>query len=198
MRKYTITKQDSKIGWDTVPAAPIDNYLWEGKVPICAQAQLCYDNKALYIRLCAQEAQIRAEETGPLGCPCDDSCLEFFFSPIPGDSRYFNIECNPNGCVFLGFGSNRYNLVRLQPLDMPVQPKIEKTADGWSCEYQIPYDFIRMFFPSFSPASGSNIYANFYKCGDKTPQPHFIAWNPIELKTHDFHRPDFFGELVFE
>ena len=46
--------------------------------------------------------------------------------------------------------------------------------------------------------SGKTIRANFYKCGDKTSQPHFLSWNPIALPSPDFHCPAFFGELNFE
>ena len=40
--------------------------------------------------------------------------------------------------------------------------------------------------------------ANFYKCGDKLPEPHFISWSAIHSPEPDFHLPDFFGELYFE
>jgi Carbohydrate-binding family 9 len=29
-------------------------------------------------------------------------------------------------------------------------------------------------------------------------EPHFVAWSNIETPKPDFHRPDFFGKLVFE
>ncbi|MDY3247127.1 MAG: carbohydrate-binding family 9-like protein, partial [Prevotella sp.] len=29
-------------------------------------------------------------------------------------------------------------------------------------------------------------------------QPHFLSWAPIQLPAPDFHRPDFFGQLLFE
>jgi hypothetical protein len=40
--------------------------------------------------------------------------------------------------------------------------------------------------------------ANFYKCGDETETPHFGAWSPVQTPQPDFHRPEFFGRLVFE
>ena len=67
------------------------------------------------MRLRARERDIRAEYTGLTDMPCEDSCLEFFFSPRPGDSRYFNIEFNPNCCMYLGLCDGRDALVRLLP-----------------------------------------------------------------------------------
>lgn len=37
---------------------------------------------------------------------------------------------------------------------------------------------------------------NFYKCGDATVQPHYLAWNPVTSETPAFHRPWEFGEIV--
>jgi hypothetical protein len=42
------------------------------------------------------------------------------------------------------------------------------------------------------------IMGNFYKCGDDTSMKHYVSWNPILTETPDFHRPDFFGELLFK
>ncbi len=38
--------------------------------------------------------------------------------------------------------------------------------------------------------------ANFYKCGDETEFPHYGAWS-LRDGGPDFHRPEFFGSIVF-
>ncbi len=38
---------------------------------------------------------------------------------------------------------------------------------------------------------------NFYKCGDKLETPHYLSWSMINTPHPDFHRPEFFGEIVF-
>ena len=167
-------------------------------LPISAQAQVCYDDENLYVRLSAVETNIRAELFGLLDQICEDSCLEFFFCPIASDSRYFNIECNPNGCLFLGFGNNVQNLMRLIPENPPIQPVVKRTTDGWETVYAVPYTFIRQFFPDFSPAPGTQMRGNFYKCGDETVQPHYLCWNPVPMQNCAFHNPARFGILRFE
>lgn len=201
MREYTISRVGTTIDWFSIPSLAIDNNLWLPEAPVSATAQLCYNDDALHICLTAQEKNIRAEESGPIGEPCNDSCLEFFFSPLADDERYINIECNPNGCVYLGIGrveDGRVNLFRLVKKAMPIQPEIVRTQTGWSVTYSIPFDFIRMFFPGFNPKSGASIRANAYKCGDKTVQPHYLAWNPVDLPNPNFHCPDFFGTMYFQ
>ena len=199
MRTHTIPRKPETLDWSLIPALPIDNLCWTPAIDITAQAQICYDADALYVRLSAQEAEIRAEHTGPVGMPCEDSCLEFFFSPIPGDSRYLNIEFNPNACMYLGMGSGIHDLVRLLPdSNNPLQPCPQRIDGGWEIVYQVPTAFVRRFFPGYAPAPGGTIRANFYKCGDLTPQEHYLSWNPMSTETPAFHRPCDFGLLTFE
>ena len=154
MKEYTITRCNGQPDWSTVPAVQMDYLLNTDPLPISAQAQVCYDDTALYIRLSAVEEHIRAELTGLLDEICDDSCLEFFFCPMAGDKRYFNIECNLNGCLFLGFGPNVDELVRLIPEVPSIVPQARRIEGGWETVYTIPYRFIRMFCPEFAPTSG--------------------------------------------
>lgn len=198
MREYTIIRKPESLNWSLVPKLPIDNLLWSEPVSITAEAAMCYDDTGLYVHLQAQEKNIRAVNTGKLDSPCEDSCLEFFLSPVAGDTRYFNIELNPNGCIYLGFGSNRYNLVRLIPEEDPLSAETSRFSGGWIVTYKIPWSFVRQFFPNFEPFSGAEMRGNLYKCGDLTVQPHYFSWNPITLENPDFHCPDYFGLLRFE
>lgn len=197
-KTYTITRALSPIDWGKAPVAPIDNQLWGTDVAISAQAQVCYDDKALYVHLKATEKNIRAEEEGPTAMPNWDSCLEFFFSPKQGDSRYFNIEFNANCVVNIGFGFNRYQHIRILRNGQQFNARSNRTDDGWEIFYEVPYSLIQVFFPDFTPVSGQTMQANFYKCGDKTEEEHYICWNPVTCENPDFHRPEYFGTLVFE
>ena len=195
MRSYTITPVKDMPNWSAIPVLPIDVQLWGTQTDINAQAQLCYDSEALHIKLQAKETHIRAEENGPLGAPCRDSCLEFFFSPMENDSRYFNIEFCPTGCYYLGFGSDRYNLMRLIPEGKLFDPQIIRTETGWEITYSVPFAFIRHFFPEFKAEAGTVIRANFYKCGDLTAKKHYLCWNPITDPVPNYHLPAYFAPL---
>ena len=178
--------------------AVMETSLWGGNAGVSAFGQLVYDEKALYVRLEAVEAHIRAENTEVSQEPCEDSCLEFFFSPVPGDRRYFNVEFNPNGLMFLGLATGIPDLVRLWPMEADLFAfSSEHTEGGWAITYEIPHEFIRRFFPSYEVKPGIAIRGNFYKCGDLTERPHFLAWNPFPEERHTFHDPDNFGEFCF-
>ena len=198
MKEYTIVKKPEKLDWCDIPALQIDWHYETEPCGISATAQLCYDEQALYVHLCAVEAHIRAEHRGPLGEICEDSCLEFFFSPIAGDLRYFNIECNPNGALYLGFASNVHNLQRLIPEEPCILPQPVRTQNGWEVSYQVPYTFIQQFFPDFSPAPGYAMRGNFFKCAELSLQPHFLCWCPVPSQPCAFHTPEYFGTITFE
>ena len=129
MKEYTIIKKPKDFSWDKIPKLTICEPLEQVKVTIQAWAQICYDEEALYVRLSSDEKNIRAELNGPLDEVCSDSCLEFFFSPVEGDKRYFNIESNLNGAIYLGIGSNAHNLVRLIPEEPNIKPCAKKTDE---------------------------------------------------------------------
>lgn len=195
MNHYTITRVSGKPDWSKIPCLEVNNFQWLPALDIRMKAQLCYDETGIHVHLRAWEQNIRAEYNEPLSMVCEDSCMEFFFRPVEADLRYFNFEINPNGCTYIGFGPDMPNLVRLIPQeeDTFLQKKTGYTDDGWEVYYTVPVSMIQVFFPGYILEPGKKIYANCYKCGDETKQPHFISWNPIESETPNFHRPQDFG-----
>ena len=198
MKEYTICRRPQELDWSKIPALQIDERYNTNPVDITAEARLCYDDEAIYVHLQAVEKNIHASFTGLLDEVSDDSCLEFFFCPMEGDIRYFNIEVNPNGAMFLGFGPNVQELVRLIQEEPCITPKAERTENGWKVTYAVPHSFVRRFFPEYSPAPGKSIRANCYKCGVLTNPVHFLCWCPVVEQRCAFHNPSRFGIMYFE
>ncbi len=197
MRSYTLPKITGAPDWSAVPVMPIDTLLWTESCDVRANAQLCWDDTAIYVHLMAEEKEIRAELTGKMDSVCDDSCLEFFLQPTE-DPRYFNFEFNLNCALYLGFGPDLNTLVRLlvQDQDEEFAPKAQRNEKGWEITFRVPFDFIRKFYPEFRAYSGLSMRGNCYKCGDLTPNPHFLAWNPMSGDTPRFHHSPDYGELI--
>ena len=199
MNKGKIVRQADTIHWDTLERFPVNRLYWTRETDISAEARICYDSTALYVQLSAVEKHIRAEESGPLGLPCEDSCLEFFLAPELDDKRYLNFEINPNGCIYSGIATSIKDLLRLIPENQDLfHPRTERTQTGWMATFQIPFSYLKMFFPDFEAIPGKRVLANFYKCGDKTDTPHFLSWNELTSSVPDFHRLCDFGILYFE
>ena len=196
MKKYTISKCGEAPDWNVIPSLCIDEVYREPAPWVQAWAQIAWNEEKLFVRLRANEEEIRAEERGPVGSPCEDSCLEFFFMPDSGN-RYFNFEINPNGCLYIECGHDRNDRFILYRSDMQERFNIrtERTENGWEVYYQIPLDFIRLFYPDF--VFNGILKANVYKCGDQTVKSHYLSWNPITSEKPDFHRPEDFGIMHF-
>ena len=195
MKQYRIIRTNSPC-WDQIERVELRHAPWLAPNAVQAWAPACHDGEKLYIRMTARETEIRATLDGPLDQICNDSCLEFFFAPLSGDRRYLNFEWNPLGSLYLGFGAERHTRVRQIVKDTALfAAEPFRTDDGWGITYAIPADFIRLYFPGFrleGEAAG-----NFYKCGDETPVPHYLAWSELTSDTPDYHRRWDFGKLIF-
>ena len=199
MKEYTIKRMNSAQDWSQIDTLAIDIPYLNSPDFYAAWAQIAYDDEALHVHLFCKEPETRAVEHGPLGSPCEDCCLEFFFSPMEGDSRYFNIELNRNGCMYLGLASSIRTLVRLIPEkdNNLLHPVFRDRTDGWEVFYTFPYEFVRRFFPDFKVYAGKKIRANCFKCADLTEPPHYFSWNQITGEKLSYHKPECFGSMIF-
>ena len=199
MKTYEIKRMEKGSDWSDKPVIDIDTPYLDTPDTVKAWAQLAYDDEAILVRLWTEEYQHRATEVGPVGKPYEDCCLEFFFSPMEDDGRYFNFENNAIGCCFLGIGSGLSDLVRLIPdTDEDLFDRsVAHFEGGWEIEYRFPYSFIKRFFPDFTVYKGKKIRANCFKCADLTEPPHYLSWSPVTEENFTFHKPECFGEMIF-
>ena len=196
MTEYHVRRMSSP-DWEQVPAVTLTHTGWLAPCAVTAKAQLCHSDTALFVRMEAVESQIRAELSSPIDPVCEDSCLEFFLAPRADDSRYFNFEFNPLGNFYIGFGHEIPNRSRLLPLDagqFDIRPF--RTGRGWGITYRIPLSFLRQSMPECDFAGIAD--CNFYKCGDRTPVPHYLSWGKMSSETPNYHRRRDFARLVFE
>ena len=153
----------------------------------------------LYHVRCLDLRAMALEDNGPVW---EDSCCEFFASD-PHDGTYYNFEMNCIGTLLGAKRRNREDCTHYPPERLADVTRYSTLARkqrdlsgkifGWSVGMAVPLEMIGID-PSHLPSS---IRANFYKCADKTVHPHFLAWNRVVSPTPDFHRPDFFGDLLF-
>jgi len=200
MKTYTMQKVIGQPDWSSIPSLPIDQVNNSDTTPpVRAWAQIAYGDDSFFVHLWAEEENIRMVEDGPLANTWEDSCLEFFFAPVEGDPRYFNLEMTPKCAYFLGVGTGKEDLVRLLPLfDIPgFAPRAEFFDGGWELFYEIPFALIRRILPAFAPKKGDTIRANCYKCGDNTVHPHWLSWSPVPVQPLNFHLTEYFGTMIF-
>jgi hypothetical protein len=126
--------------------------------------------------------------------------VEFFVSF--DDRGYYNLEFNCIGTALAGFGKEKGsrmriddNIIRKIKYGSHISNPHNETVH-WELTVGIPLE--TFVHHGLSSLSGKQYRANFYKCGDALPQPHFVAWSNIEAPQPDFHLPQFFGTLLFE
>lgn len=179
---------------------------WADKYPYCPNVEfaIAHQNDAILLHYRVEENCPRATVANDLGNVWEDSCCEFFFS-LNTDTDYYNLESNCISTVLLCNGKGRNNRTQA-PTNILNQinrwASLGRTPFG-QCEGQQTWQLALIipvsafFHHHIETLSGRILRANFYKCGDKTPQPHFLSWNEINIPSPDFHRPDFFGQLTF-
>lgn len=200
MNYYKIKKVDSEIDWSSVESLEMACRYLDTPKELRAFAQICYNDEGIQVHLWSENDDVRAEETEPLGAPYEDSCLEFFFAPMEGDIRYFNIEFNSNLCLYLGFGrcmEDHTRFIHDEGVEL-LSPKASLTDTGWEIFYTVPYKFIRRFFPDFEIEAGKKIRANCFKCADLTTPANYLSWNPVNPEPFSFHKPECFGVMEFD
>jgi len=127
-----------------------------------------------------------------------DSCVEWFvkFAPDICD-RYFNFEINPNGVINFAFKKDRYDSTDLTIEDaesLNIQASVYE--EYWEVDYLVPFTLIQKYIPGYEYQEGMTILTNFYKCGDEMEYPHYGMWNLVGTENPDFHRPEYFKEVV--
>jgi hypothetical protein len=217
---YTVARVDEPIAvdgtWDKAcwkPIVPLSLDYSMGEKPAHrprTEAKLAYDEHNLYVIFRVEDRYVRSVTTELHGPVCTDSCVEFFFTPEKDKSAgYMNLEINCGGTVlfFHQLARNR-NITRVAASDceqieiahsLPQIVDPERTEPTtWTVEYRLPLSVVAKYHALTAPASGVIWRANFYKCADNTSHPHWLTWSRVERSTPDFHRPEFFGVLLFE
>lgn len=167
--------------------------------PLCG-GRVARTRDALVVDFRVSGLDLRARNTADNGRQWEDSCVEVFIQD-PDGAPYYNFEINALGKVLACKGPERHNRTPrpaeemeqiLRFTQMEGGPLEQEGIHTWRVGVVIPFRLLGID-PERLPRS---IKANFYKCGDKTAHPHFLSWSPVETPKPDFHRPEFFGELI--
>lgn len=162
---------------------------------------IAYQESHLFLKYFVTEKAIRAVASQVNGKVWEDSCVECFISF--DDAAYYNLEFNCMGTALVGYGPSKNER---NSLPAPIVEQITthaviarqpaKRSVQWELTTCIPVTSFIHHQPL--TLSGRQCRANFYKCGDLLPDPHFITWSAIDTPTPNFHVPASFGSLHFE
>lgn len=166
--------------------------------------RIAHTGDAILLNYAVSEEAVRAVASEDNGRVWEDSCVEFFASP-DDDGIYYNLECNCAGQLLIGGGEGRNGRSH-------APRQILDGVDRWASLGRVPFGtragqqtwqvaltvpVATFFMHDVTSLDGRRMRANFYKCGDLLPRPHFLSWSAIGLPRPDFHCPAFFGMLRF-
>lgn len=160
---------------------------------------IAHNNDCIFLKYYVEEEVVKAAYHQPDDPVYKDSCVEFFIA-FDNEEEYYNLEFNAIGTCKLNFGKNRNhrtvipeNLIKSIKYLSVIQ-NVEDVIQ-WELSLLIPTEVF--FQHEFTSLSGQLCHANFYKCGDELPTPHFLCWNNIKTSEPDFHVRGCFGKVLF-
>lgn len=181
------------VNWSQYPYCPIVSF------------DVAADQTHLFLRYFVRGEGVKALYTEDNDAVWKDSCVEAFFAAPEGEEGYFNFEMNCIATLLAArrksrkegvehFGTEKMaQTIRFSTLPREAFTEREGIHE-WSVVLGIPFTLLG-YKEGVRP---EKMRANFYKCADESRLPHYVSWNAIEVATPDFHRPEFFGELLFE
>ena len=183
----------------------LDHQNWVPASGVEVSFDIRHRGTSILLNYFVQEPQVRAVNTEFNSPVWEDSCVEFFIR-LEDDPNYYNFEFNAIGTVLGAYGPDR-NSRKPLPVkslgEITTTPSLGKgiieTLEGkisWTLGIVIPVAVL--VHSGITDISGQQAHANFYKCGDKLHQPHFLSWQPVLTDQPNFHLPQHFGELRFE
>lgn len=193
----SLAKNMNSLVWHDIAAAP-----WKSEFPYIpkVQFQVGYNDQYILLHYSVEEKFVKGQYIRPNENVWEDSCVEFFVS-FDNRETYYNVEFNVLGVGLVGYGtsikSNRNRLSAEEILQINAYSSVQTVAGkkSWQQILQIPFHTFKV---NAEELQGKQAHANFYKCGDALPNPHFIAWNDIDNPTPNFHLPQYFGEVAFK
>ncbi len=196
--------------WETIPSIRLENRILTNPSFLPkTELKIMYDDNHIYVFFKVEDRYVRAVNTEINSPVSNDSCVEFFFTPNEDiNSGYFNLEVNCGGTPLIRFQkSQKVGEIHMDIKDIKkikidhslprvVDPEI-KNPVIWTLKYSIPLAMLNKYYSLQMPKKGVTWHANFYKCGNETSNPHYLAWNNITHPDPHFHMPEYFGVLEF-
>ena len=190
----------------TLTANGITNCNWPEEYPYTPEAsfKIFHDGTNIYLQFEVTEKDIHSKITEDFGEVWTDPCVEMFIAP--DSDTYYNFECTCIGKMLVACHATAKETERM-PLETLATIKripalgtdnfgLREGENSWSIIEIIPA--ATLFNHKIESWDGKTMRANFYKCGDNLPTPHFLSWNKIDYPRPNFHLPEYFGEIQFE
>lgn len=194
--------KESTVFFSRIPSHSIQEVAWE-EFPYLpfVKFKIAYSTDAVLLEYNVVEKDVLTRYKNINDPVYKDSCVEFFISF--DHKHYYNFEFNSIGTALVGYGtSDKESRLRL-PEELIKKIEVipvarQENSEGnneWTLQLKIPFELFLQ--DTIDSLKGTKAWANFYKCGDDLPEPHFVSWSRICAEEPNFHLPEYFGEIEF-
>ena len=187
MRDRVESHEVACVNWAEYPYTPKVNF------------RIAHSDDALVVMFEVEEEHMRGVAMSATENVWEDSCVEFFVESPVGDG-YYNFEVNCIGTLLAAHRQTRTDaqmfsdeeMAQIRHFGSLTKAPIDSRGEGqkWWMVEVIPFSLLGL------QKAPKSLRCNFYKCGDKCDQPHFLSWSPIDKPEPNFHCPEFFGEVI--
>ncbi len=177
--------------WDRAQLLSLD-WSWGDESPKTC-AYMLYGDKGISVKFETEEHPVTVNYFSNNDPVNRDSCVEFFLNPDTDNAKnYLNFEMNTKGVLHLQVGTEekRQDICDVDFNIFNIETKLLNS--GWILKIYIPFDFLKRYFKNIS----KEMKGNLYKCGDRTENPHYLSWSPVNTKYPSFHNTESFGKLI--
>ena len=196
---YCISTVLDKLDRHTIQKLPWPEFSYRPDVSFA----IAHTDNGILLKYFVKEKAIRVmyhEDNSPVH---EDSCVEFFIA-FDDDEEYYNLEFNCAGTCLLGFGKSatQRSLIGVDVIQKikrfsAIKNDLNGSSDAFSWELAVMIPAEVFVYHQIASLKGKRYRVNFYKCGDKLPEPHFLSWQDMKTAAPDFHMTEFFGEAYF-
>lgn len=164
---------------------------------------IAHSDKYIYVNFfvrCNYLKAVNYQNNSPVS---QDSCVEFFLSSKK-DEHYWNFEFNCIGTINASHRTERAHPIRLNDEELATVIRYASCGNNpfeeleglftWNLLIAIPLELVDLKYEG----NPIEIKGNFYKCASGTSLPHYLSWAPINTEKPDFHRPEFFGNIILD
>lgn len=192
----------SRTEWVSIPQRKTFGDSFETRV------KMLYSESGLYFLFHCQDQKLAASMEADFLDLWKEDVVEVFLWPDEDFPAYFEYELSPlnyelpllvpnNKGDFLGWLPWHYQGDRKILHATSVEGGEKKSGaeiSAWIAEFFIPYKLLKPL-GNLPPVSGTRWRANLYRCDYDRGQMAYWAWQPIEVRFHEYQK---FGTFLFE
>ncbi len=195
-----------EMDWQVAPSTGAFQFPWyESGEKEQTEVKMLWDDTFLYVSYKCDDRHIWADHYTTNTHTYKDDCVELFWHPHneTGDwFPYFMFEINCLGNPLSVYNSGDkpilQNKILVPHIAQSIQGTVNNDADAdtcWVIEMAVRFEDYPQL-TTRTPKAGDAWRVGLNRCGGKT-NPQNSQWSPSQTPTHNYHRPQDFGRIVF-